>query len=195
MFLNALLAVGFLAPTDSVAANRMRSPTNISQYNYKSGDHLRSQRRVAIGLDFAGLLGSMGTHLEMNFTPQSSFLAGYGGSPLFRSFALQYRRYLGGASFQPYIGIAYARWYNSKEANAPINETEPSILKEKFLSPEDAKSGKIAEDLLVPSIGIQFVQLSGQWSGFGLGAEVLIMMDIADMVLAPTGQISSSYYF
>lgn len=155
---------------------------------------LRKIRRVGVSFGLAGLSGSFGLGLDLNFTPKNGFQTGFGVGNDFQTFHMQYKHYVSGDSFSPYIGAGFARWYTTGEPKRNFNKTSPSFLAEKFLNNEE-KQGKFAENFLFPSAGIQFMQLKGEWAGTAIYGELAMLIDIDDLVAAPTGGLGMSYYF
>lgn len=159
------------------------------------GMSFRKQRRFGVGLSTAGALGLVGANLEINFTDQTSFLGGFGLGDSYQSFALQMKHSIGGRWFMPYVGGGYARWYTAGDKNGQLNKTNPSFLADRFLNNEEKSSGEFAENLIYPMAGVQYLQLSGNWAGVSAYAQILMLIDIDDLISAPTGEFGIFYYF
>lgn len=159
-----------------------------------TGNDLRKVRRVGVGVSGAGPLGLGGVHFELNFTPRSGMLLGFGGGPGFQAYTFQYKSILAGEWLLPYMSAGFSRWMNFSQ-KGPIEDTTPGILAERFMSDEDKARGRIDEYLLYPGFGLQYVQLSGRWAGFSIFSEVIVLIDLVDFVAAPTGTLGMSYYF
>ena len=159
-----------------------------------SGVQLRSHRKLGLGIQVAGISGLAGANLELNFTPLTSFVGGFGLGEGFQSFSLGLKRVLAGDQFLPYIAGGYSKWY-STQTDSSLYESTPSLLVERFLSSKEKQSGQFAENLLYGTLGIQFLRLGGSWTGFSLSAEVIALIDVDDLVIASTGGISMGYYF
>ena len=69
------------------------------------------------------------------------------------------------------------------------------ILGTKFLNADEKDQGEFAVNLLYPAIGIQYMQLGGEYAGVGVHAKILMLMDVDDFVAAPTGEVGVSFYF
>ncbi|MCM2282143.1 MAG: hypothetical protein NDI61_09890 [Bdellovibrionaceae bacterium] len=156
---------------------------------------LRALRRVGIGLSGAGPLGAFGANVELNFTPDIGFLTGFGGGPGYQAYTFQLKRVFGEASLAPYLVGGYARWYSFGESGRPISDTTPGFLQTKFLSAKQKAEGRIDENLLYPGFGLQYLTLSGPYAGSSVFAELLLLTDIGDFVVAPTGTVGYMYYF
>lgn len=172
-----------------------RSATVRAPKSADNGNALRKQRRVGVGAQGSGALGLGGVFLELNFTEKDGVLAGFGGgSPGFQAWTFQYRRVLAGEWLLPYMGFGLARW-NNFEPEPGIKDSTPGILTERLMSQSDRERGVVNEWLLYPAIGLQYVQLEGEWAGFSIFVELDVLMDIQDFVAAPTGALGLSYYF
>jgi hypothetical protein len=158
----------------------------------KDGLGLRELRRAGISFNAAGDLGLAGAKVELNLTPQWSVGAGAGGSADFRSFSFQVTRYMLGTNFLPYSGIGIARWYGNP---GQINDSTPSVLTDTLMSDSDRRDGKVRELLITPRLGLQYLTTEGPYAGYGFFAEVVVLLDIKDLVMAPTGSLGVSYYF
>jgi hypothetical protein len=157
------------------------------------GVSLRAIRRVGVGASAQGPLGMFGINMEFNFKPTWSMLTGFGGGTGYQAFTLQAKRALYGEWMVPYISLGYARWYSVKEG--PLPKTNPPFLSERFITPEQRASGIFDEHLFYPAFGLQYFQLNGDWAGFSMFAEALLLVDLEDFIPAPTGTLGMIYYF
>lgn len=161
----------------------------------ETGNALRKKRRVGVGAQGAGALGLGGVFVELNMTEKDGFLAGFGGgSPGFQAWTIQYKKVLAGEWLLPYMAGGLARW-NNFEPNPGITDTTPGILGERFMNQSDKDRGIINEWIIYPAIGLQFVQLEGDWAGFSVFLEVDMLVDLQDFAAGPTGALGMSYYF
>jgi hypothetical protein len=161
----------------------------------ETGNALRKKRRVGVGAQGAGALGLGGVFLELNITERDGFVAGFGGGgPAFQAWTIQYKKVLAGEWLLPYMAGGLARWNNFK-AEPGITESTPGILTERFMSQSDRERGVINEWILYPAIGLQYVQLEGEWAGFSVFLELDMLIDVQDFVAGPTGALGMSYYF
>ncbi|MCB0364014.1 MAG: hypothetical protein H6624_13355 [Bdellovibrionaceae bacterium] len=159
------------------------------------GLEFRRKRKVGLGLAGAGPWGVMGTHLELNFASDISLQAGVGLGSGFQTFALQLRKFIPGKWFLPYISAGVARWYTTGEGDGAIDGTTPGFLAKRFLSGKEKREGRFSELLVFPSLGMQYLQLSGEWAGSTLYAEFNLLVDVEDFVLGPTGSLGYTYFF
>lgn len=159
-----------------------------------TGLGMRKTRRVGVGLSAAGPLGIAGATLEINFTSRAGLLSGFGVGDGFQAYSFQFKKVLSGEWLLPFMTVGVARWYNFGKTTS-IEKTNPSFLADRFMSERDKAEGKIDEFLVFPSVGLQYMQLKGPWAGYSVFAEILLMLDLADFVSAPTGTIGLLYYF
>ena len=156
---------------------------------------LRKIRRAGIGLSAAGALGIYGINLELNFTPKWGANFGYGGGSGFQSFSISGKRFLGGETILPYIAAGYSNWASNSDQNRDLKKSSPSFLADRFLTEVEKRTGQFSTHLLFPSIGAQYLQPSGPWTGYSLYLELVMLVDIAELVSAPTGGLGFVYYF
>ncbi len=162
--------------------------------NLPSGAHLRNKKKMGAGINAAGNYGIIGVSLDMNFTPYLSSTLGFGMGDQYQTFVFHFKKYLMGRHFQPYIGFGYNRWYTTGDRKRNFNKTDPEFLAKKFLNNKE-KQGVFDEHFIFPSAGIQFLQLSGDWAGSSIYAELTLLVDIDDFVSAPTAGLGFVRYF
>lgn len=160
-----------------------------------SSTQMRELRRVGVGLGVSGLYGTTGLGLDLNFTSKSTIQTAFGIGDEYQTFHIQYKQYIGGDSFSPYIGAGYARWYSVGSEPSSYSSSSPKFLSEKFLSAEERLSGEFQVNMIFPSVGVQFLKLSGDWAGTGMFAELVMLIDVEGLVSAPTGGLGVYYYF
>lgn len=178
---------------DSASTDDSTSKARVPYKEAEDGISLRKMRRVGVGLQAAGALGLWGATLDLNFTPQVSVTAGYGGGQGFQSFEAQAKYVFGGTWIMPYMTFGYARW--SSTANGAITTTNPPLLGDRLLSDGEKASGVFAKNILYPGIGLQYMQLDGDYAGTSVYLEATVLMDIGRLVAAPTGALGAAYYF
>jgi hypothetical protein len=162
---------------------------------FDSAFDLRSKRRVGLGVQTAGATGLFGALIELNLTPSESAITAFGGGPGYNAFNCQWKHTFGGETFSPYAGFGYARWYNASGSESSLNHTTPAALGSHFLTEDEKRSGKFTVDLLNPSIGLQYNQLFGEYTGTAAFAEVDFLMRASDLSPVPTGGVGLLYYF
>jgi len=164
---------------------------------YLDGRALRKDRTISVGPVFGGPAGLVGLQGEFNVQPEISILAGFGGGVGFRSISFQVKRVFEGTYVLPYVAGGYSRWYSSGGGveSGPVDQTNPEFLRNAFLSQKSKESGNFGEDLIFPTVGLQYLQLNGVLAGFSVFAEVSALVDLNRLVMAPTGALGSIYYF
>jgi hypothetical protein len=159
------------------------------------GIEMRALRRVGIGLTGAGPLGVAGANLELNFTPRWGVGAGFGGGGLYQAYTFQVKKVLAGEWLLPYMSFGYARWYTARHPEGPIVDTNPEFLADRFLSDRQKSEGEFAVNLIYPSFGLQYMQLSGDYAGLSVFAEIVVLLEVEDFQAVPTGTVGMFYYF
>jgi hypothetical protein len=158
------------------------------------GFSLRKTRRVGVGVSGAGPLGMMGANLELNFTPKWGLMTGFGTGMTYQSYTFQVKRVLAGEYLLPYLAAGVSRWYTTSEGRGKINNIQPAFL-ERFMTPEEKDKGEFSEILLYPAFGLQYVQLDGNFAGYSMYAEMLMLVNLENFESAPTGTVGFLYYF
>lgn len=160
-----------------------------------TGLSLRARRKLGLGVEAAGSLGLLGAKAEINLTRVVSFGGGFGIGSGYQSFNAFFKRAIGGDSFVPYVGMGFSRWYSSGDKRENFSSSSPGFLAEKFLDAEEKRTGEFAESLIYPAAGIQYYQLSGEWAGASLYAEILFLVNLDGFVSAATGGVGFMYFF
>jgi hypothetical protein len=94
----------------------------------------------------------------------------------------------------PYMSFGYASWASVGKTGR-ITKTSPAILADKLLSDDEKNAGEFQKNLLYPGIGLQFLQLKGEWAGSSVFAELTVLLDVGNFVAAPTATLGFLYYF
>jgi hypothetical protein len=160
----------------------------------ESGTELRKIRRMGVGAQAAGALGMGGMILDLNMTPQWSFTSGFGGGEGFQAYMFEARYVISGDWLMPYLNFGFTHW-GSLSKSGQINKTKPSILADKLLNDDEKAAGEYQKNMFLAGIGLQFMQLKGEWAGTSAFAEITVLFDIGNFVAAPTGTVGMLYYF
>lgn len=157
---------------------------------------LRSKRRVGLAAIAAGKLGMYGIGADLNFNPEDSVMIGFGGGPKYNSTSFEWKHLFGNTAFVPYFSAGYAYWYSVPGNGRTLETTSPSFLASRFLSQNERATGKFGLSLLVPSLGMQYFQLSGPSVGVSVFLEVNLLMAFEQISKpVPTGSMGAAYYF
>ena len=165
-----------------------------AHYNDYRRYNLRHYKKMGIGLSAAGALGLVGLKLEINFTPEYSLVSGFGGGLGYRSYTFQIKRTFGYRVFSPYVSVGFANWSSEKEKNVRRQQV-PSFFSSKFLSSHEKVNGKFSKNIIYPGLGVQVMEVHGNWEGLTLYIEGLLLVDIEDAVYQPRGGLGLTYYF
>jgi len=189
------------APPAKTTRSSTRKPASSERATVKlptktatSGMDMRKIRRAAVGAQAAGALGMGGVLLELNFTPNWAFNGGFGGGEGFQAYMLQVKYVLTGDWLMPYATFGYANWA-SVGKSGPIQKTKPAILAERLLNDDEKADGQFKKHILYPGFGLQFMQLDGDYAGFSMYAEMVMLLDVGNFVAAPTGALGVMYFF
>lgn len=162
---------------------------------FNSTEELRSKRRVGLGALTAGNVGLFGAMIELNLSPSQSAITAFGGGPGFNALNFQWKYVMGGQAFSPYAGLGYARWYNASDSKGGLDKTTPAVLGSRFLTQEQKRTGEFTVDLITPTLGLQYNQLSGEYTGMGLFGEIDFLTKVPDFAPVATGALGILYYF
>lgn len=175
---------------DETWGSHLRSETRA----FTDIESLKRSKKMGIQTTLSGATGLLGVNLNLNFTSDIEFSLGVGVSRGFRSFNAHIKRSLGGNSFSPYFVGGYSRWYSGVSGDE-LEHSSPAVLANKFLTARERQTGKFAENIIYPGLGLQYLQLSGELQGVGLFAELLMLVDLDDFITGPTAGLGANYYF
>lgn len=164
-------------------------------YGYESALEMRSRRRVGVGFATSGQMGLIGAMVDLNLTAENSLVLGFGGGPKYHAFSTQWKHVFGGQVLSAYSSLGYARWYNASGQNGGVSSTNPSYLANKFMSDDEKRTGQFSINLLTPSLGVQYNQLVGQYTGTSVFLEIMMLTSLDTFKQAPTGSLGMLYYF
>lgn len=185
----------FLLAGQALAAVEVTDEENTSYTKTAgSGREMRGVRRAGVGFVGGGLAGIAGLSLEINFLDNFGLLAGGGVSTDFRSFFGGGKYVFGGKWLLPYMTAGFVQWSSYGEQR-DVGDTTPGFFGKRFLSDDERRKGNFAENMLFAGLGIQYLQLKGDWAGFAPYLEVDFLGDIDDISGAVTSQIGVTYYF
>lgn len=158
---------------------------------YANNLTMREERKVGVGVGMGGPLGFTGINLELNLEDENATLAGFGYGSGYNTVHLQWKHSFEGQYFTPYFTAGYTRWYNTQERNLQ----DSSYVLRAVLSEETLKKGPFSADFLVGSLGLQYNELEGEWSGAGFYFEFNLLGSLSKSTLIPSGSIGAIYYF
>ena len=155
---------------------------------------LKAIKKVGVGSTLAGATGLLGVNIHVNFSKDFTFVIGAGQSRGFQAFNMHFKSIFGGRSFQPYFSGGYSRWFASQDGER-VDRTSPPLVKKKFLSSKEINSGNFSEHIIYPGLGVEFINLDGDWRGLSFFAEALLLIDIDDLQTGATAGLGTVYYF
>ncbi len=160
---------------------------------YEDLASFKRKKKMGISTTFAGATGLIGVNLDLNIFEDFAISLGGGVSHGFNSYNIHVKQTLGNDAFQPYFAFGYSRWFSN--GGGPVDHTSPSLVVNKFLSEGAKHSGQFAENILYPAIGLQYVNLTGDYQGLGFFGELLMVMDMNNLAVGPTAGVGSIFYF
>jgi len=162
--------------------------------SFSEGYGLRAKKRVGLGASFAGAVGLGGVNLNLNFTPEYTFILGVGLSHDFQTLNVGLKKYLGGRTVQPYAVAGYTNWHAEGESRN-LEKTSPALLSNRFLSRHERETGRFSENIVYPGLGLEYTTVEGPYQGLSFYAEAMWLVDLDDIAMGATGGIGSIYYF
>ncbi|WP_413559111.1 hypothetical protein [Bdellovibrio sp. HCB209] len=163
-----------------------------SAMSYPSTLGMRSERKVGAGMSVGGQLGLVGITGEFNFEDENGVIAGFGTGPGYNSIQLAWKHAFEGDYIAPYYTAGYSRWYNSMGSSGAWKD---SGILDRVLTDDEKRTGRFGTDFLNASFGIQYNQLSGDFSGVSAFVEVVAMYEVKRSQLIPSGTVGALYYF
>lgn len=158
---------------------------------YASNVDLRQEKKIGFGSQIGGNLGAFGLSLEVNVDRQNSAVAGVGMGSGYGTFQILWKRNWEGKYFTPYMSAGWSRWYNSDESD----EYKKSLILSRALTAEQKSTGRFSVDFLVAAAGMQYQQLSGEFTGWSFFMEGGLMSAIRNPTPLITGALGGIYYF
>ena len=152
---------------------------------------MREEKKVGVGLGVGGVLGFMGVNLELNLEDENATLLGFGVGGGYSTFHLQWKHSFEGQYFTPYFTAGFSRWYNTQERNLQ----DSSYVLRTVLDEETLKQGVFSSDFLVGSVGLQYNELEGDFSGAGFYFEFNLLGSFSKSTIVPSGSVGAIYYF
>lgn len=160
--------------------------------NFASTFSLREKRKVGAGMSIGGALGFVGFNMELNFEESQGVLAGFGTGPGFNSIQISWKQAFDGDFLAPYTTAGYSRWYNSHGSS---DDYRKSGVLDRVLTAEEKRTGQFGADFVHAALGLQYNQLTGEFSGISLFGEIMALLEVKRAVLIPTGTVGALYYF
>lgn len=160
--------------------------------NFASTFSLREKRKVGAGMSIGGALGFVGFNMELNFEESQGVLAGFGTGPGFNSIQISWKQAFDGDFLAPYTTAGYSRWYNSHGSS---DDYRKSGVLDRVLTAEEKRTGQFGADFVHAALGLQYNQLTGEFSGVSLFGEIMALLEAKRAVLLPTGTVGALYYF
>ena len=160
--------------------------------NFASTFSLREKRKVGAGMSIGGALGFVGFNMELNFEESQGVLAGFGTGPGFNSIQISWKQAFDGDFLAPYTTAGYSRWYNSHGSS---DDYRKSGVLDRVLTAEEKRTGQFGADFVHAALGLQYNQLTGEFSGISLFGEIMALLEVKRAVLLPTGTVGALYYF
>lgn len=168
------------------------SSPQVSSFSYPSTLKMREDRRAGVGMMVGGASGMVGAMLELNFEDADGAIAAFGTGPGYNSIQLGWKHAFDGTYLAPYTTASYSRWYNSRGRTTDYSD---SNILDRVLTDNEKKEGKFGTDFVNGSVGLQYNQLSGDFTGVSVFGELTAMYEVKRSMLLPTGSIGALYYF
>lgn len=168
----------------------VQSEAHITPDSFASASELRQKRRMGVGASFFGRAGFVDLDVEMNVHPNHSVITSIGGGPGYSGMAVGYRWIPLSGRWNPTIGISMAGWRGNRQ-----QITAEGSIPDFFAQKDEANGQSLQNVYLIPSIGIESIQLSGPGAGGAFFAEALIFSRIPSFEIRPLGSVGARFYF
>lgn len=157
---------------------------------YLSNLKMREERRVGAGLNLGGSSGVFGAHAELNIEDADSAMVKFGIGRGFSTFGVDWKHSFEGEALSPYFTVGWSRWYNSSGSEKP-----DSYLLDAMLNDDEKRDGRFGLDFVVGSVGYQYHELSGDWTGVSLFAELSLLATPFRGRALPGAALGATYFF
>lgn len=153
---------------------------------YASNLELKRHKKFGLGVSLGGAAGSLGLNSELNLDPESAFVVGLGTGPSYSSFNLMYKRNFEGNYLSPFGKLGYSKWFGSSGNTLLANESD---IFRRIFSEKEMRSEKLQADFLVSSVGVEYNQLEGEFSGMNFFAEIVLLTELKKTTVIPAGAV------
>lgn len=159
-----------------------------TEASVSSLEDLKMRKRFGIGISAGGPLAMLGLEADINVTPDFSISGGLGTGLDYSTFMLKGRYFLLGEWVSPYLGAGVARWWSD---GGKTTDLSPSVLQNKFLSPEERAAGSFNAWIVYPCIGVQFMNRAG----FDVFAELEYLFRLVSFSNGTYAGLGMHWYF
>ena len=160
---------------------------------YNNNLDMKSMKKVGAGLAVGGMTGLIGLNVEINIMPEDTIFFGLGSGKGFNTFNFGYKKNFEGYYMSPYTKVGLTRWSDS--ANSNSGAASSSDVLRQVLSDNQIRDNRFYVNFLAGGVGLEYNQLEGNLSGINLFGELLVLTDISDFKLVPTGSIGITYFY
>lgn len=160
---------------------------------YNNNLDMKSMKKIGAGLAAAGMMGTIGLNIEVNLEPEDTVFFGLGTGKGFNTFNFGYKKNYEGYYMSPYTKVGLTRW--SSASNAGAGASSGSDVLRQVLSDNEIRENNFYVNFLAGGAGLEYNQLEGNLSGVNLFGELLVLADISDLKLVPTGSIGITYFY
>jgi hypothetical protein len=160
---------------------------------YNNNLDMKSMKRIGAGLAAGGMTGMIGLNVEINIEPEDTLFLGLGSGKGYNTFNFGYKKNFEGYYMSPYTKVGITRW--SSASNSGSGAASSSDVLRQVLSNDEIRDNKFYVNFLAGGAGLEYNQLEGNLSGINLFGELLVLADISDFKLVPTGSIGITYFY
>ena len=199
----AAFIVSLALITQNVKADTSTGTTSIFTKNqkfdhegvelYNNNFDMKSVKKVGAGLATGGMTGLIGLNVEFNIMPEDTIFVGLGSGKGYNTINFGYKKNFEGYYMSPYTKVGLNRW--SDTANAADGAAGNSDVLSQVLTKEEIRDNRFYVNFLAGGAGLEYNQLEGSLSGINLFGELMLLADISDFKLVPTGSIGITYFY
>lgn len=160
---------------------------------YENNLNMKSMKRIGAGLAAGGMTGMIGLNIEINFEAEDTLFLGLGSGKGYNTFNFGYKKNFEGYYMSPYTKVGITRW--SSASNAGGGASSGSDVLRQVLSDDEIRDNRFYVNFLAGGAGLEYNQLEGSLSGMNLFGELLVLADISDFKLVPTGSVGITYFY
>lgn len=169
----------------------------ISEEEFASFDDvyaLHAKKRVAIGASFLGPAGFIGANADIHYLEDNSARVTLGGGPGYQSFGIAWRWMPMETALHPILGVGFTNWFGTMSGNN-TKPSPPAFFTDDVITSGDRESGRFSHFFYVPTVGMEWTQLSGPGAGASIFVEINLLIHAASVRQYPTANLGVSYAF
>lgn len=159
---------------------------------YRTNLEMKSYKKMGIGLATGGLIGGFGLNAEFNLMPEDALFVGLGRGDAYNSFNLGWKHNFEAEYLSLYTKVGYGKWFNNGAGSGSAKSND--ILR-RVLTDSEIDENKFSTNFVAGGGGLEYNQLEGNLSGVNFYGEILVLADLRESIMLPTGSVGITYFY